>query len=235
LIRDAAGQVRLESNIRGIPSSLISIVDKVWSSFMTYRIIKPGRLEILLRQSHIQICMNNLYRILESTEDYAVGVHVQESCYFISYRDLFFVDIDHKSRLQIIFQYVRYHPEATFRIVKTNKGYHAFLTSYPIPYEECMPLSQRLCADHCHLLSVRHRGYSVRVNKKFQRELPYREVSKAGTAPECPRLYNLYLKHLSLYKKNSEWLCPLYLKQTNIALDILEKEGPTGLKKLKLD
>jgi hypothetical protein len=224
------GEGNLESNITVVPSVISAITDKVWSSFIKYRVIRPGRLEILLVQSHQQICMNNLYRILEATEDYAVGIHVQESCYFISYRDLFFVDIDHRSRLQIIFQYVRYHPEATFRVVQTNKGFHAFLTSYPIPYSDCFPLSQRLCGDSCHLLSVLHRGYSVRVNKKRKDETPYREVIKIGKAEECPRLYNLYMKHLSLYTKNSEWNCPLYLQQGTAATDILEKEGPLGNK-----
>ena len=152
--------------------------DQIWSAFMKSRKIRLQHQDILLLQAHHQICMNNLYRIFEATEDYAIGVHVQESCYFISYRDLFFVDIDHRDRLKIVYQYVRYHPEATFRIVKTKKGYHAFLTSYPIPFEQCMPLSMRLCADHCHLLSVRLRGYSVRVNQKYKDDSPYIELAK---------------------------------------------------------
>ena len=201
------------------------VINPLWSSFLKYRVIRENKLDILLLQSLHQIGMNNLYRILEATEDYAVGVHVQESCYFISYRDLFYIDIDHKNRLQIIYQYVRYHPEATFRIVKTKKGYHAFLTSYPIPYTECMPLSLRLCADPCHLIGVYHRGYSVRVNQKKIKEEPYRELYKVGKAPECPRLYSLYCKHLELYKENCVKHCKLYMYQTNTSLAILEKEG----------
>ncbi len=203
----------------------IKFSEKVWNSFLKYRVIKINRLNTLLMHSHYQICMNNLYRILHSTEDYAIGIHVQESCYFISYRDLFYVDIDHKNRLKIIFQYVRYHPEATFRIVKTNKGYHAFLTSYPIPYDQCMDLSLRLCADHCHLLSVRHRGYSVRINQKIITENPYKEILKVGRALECPRLYALYLKHLELYEKNCADKCTIYLYQNTTAINMLEKDG----------
>ncbi len=177
------------------------------------------------------MCMNNLYRILDATEDYAVGIHVQESCYFISYKDLFFTDIDHKSRLQIIYQYVRYHPKATFRIVETNKGYHAFLTSYPIPHKEGIPLSLWLCTDHCHLLGVYYRGYSVRVNQKFKKEPPYKEIAKVGKAPEDPRLYMLYLKHLELYNLNRENKTTLYMYQSHTSKKIVEREGLMGTQK----
>jgi hypothetical protein len=208
-----------------IRPEIISITHKVWSEFLRARKIKMQYLDILLFHAQHQMCMNNLYRIFEATEDYAIGVHVQESCYFISYRDLFFADIDHKNRLQIIYQYVRYHPEATFRIVETNKGYHAFLTSYPLHHNEGIPLSIRLCTEHCHLLSVYHRGYSVRVNQKYKKETPYKEIRKVGKAPEDPRLYSLYLKHLELYNWNVEHKTTLYMYQNNTAQKIVDDEG----------
>ena len=196
-----------------------------WTQFLKYRVLRPMEAPVILIGAQHHMGMNNLYRIFEATPDYAIGVHVQESCYFISYRDLLFIDYDHKNRLQILHQYVRYHPEATFRVVRTNKGYHAFLTSYPVPYQNCLDLSLRLCTDPCHLLSVYHRGYSVRVNQKFKKEKPYKEIRKIGKAEEDPRLYQLYLKYLELNKENCERKKEVYLYQSQTSRKIVEDEG----------
>jgi hypothetical protein len=197
------------------------VISPKWSKFIKYRVYHNGRglLDDALR------CMsyNNLYRIFEETPDYATGVHLQESCYFISYRDLFFVDIDHKSRLQLIYQYCRYHPDATFRVTRTNKGYHAFLTSKAVNHEECIDLYQRLGGDPLHMVSAFHRGYSVRLNPKVRDEQAYCEVRRIGTGTEDIRLYELYLLHLDLNKKHQK--CEFYLYQQTTSRDIMSNEG----------
>lgn len=175
----------------------------------------------ILLWSHYTICFNNLYRILESTEDYAYVVHTQENCYAISYRDLFVVDYDCPQRIQILHRYVRNNPWCTFRLVRTTKGYHAFLTSRPIHHRLGIELLHLLRSDPLHMLSSFHRGYGVRVNQKSIDERPYRETQVMGTAPEDPRLVALYQLHLQYYERN-RGTCPIYM----VAQTSTNKERP---------
>ena len=174
----------------------------------------------ILLWSHYTICYNNLYRIIKSSIDYAYGVHVQENCYFISYRDLLVVDYDHPRRIQILHRYVKNNPWCTFRLVRTTKGYHAFLTSKPIHHRQGLDLLLRLRSDPLHMLSSFHRGYGVRVNRKDPKERPYRETQIMGHAPEDPRLVELYRLHLELYQQAKDY--PIYNVQQKVtASDLL--------------
>jgi hypothetical protein len=197
---------------------------RVWQKFLRHRVIRLTTLPYLLVSVQHSMGMNNLYRILEAHHDYAIGIHVQEQCYFISYRDLLFIDYDHSSRLQILYGYTRKH-NCTFRIVQTNKGYHAFLTSHPVQHQYCLQLLMRLCTDPCHAIGVFHRGYSVRVNQKYSGEKPYREIRKVGKAEEDPRLVELYQLHLQLYNENCKKKTRVHRYQSKTARKIVEEEG----------
>lgn len=170
--------------------------------FMKYRTIRPLQFPIIMREVRKTMGYNNLYRILESTSDYAIGIHLSEALHFIVYRDLFYVDYDHPSRLQIIYAYTRYHPNVVFRIVQTPKGYHVFLTSHRVNYRRSLELLTRLCSDPCQIITTYYRGYSVRINQKTPDERPYRELRKVGKGVELPELVELYKRHLELYNLN---------------------------------
>jgi hypothetical protein len=204
-------------------TQLGTIIKKIWDKFLKHRVIKDNTLVALQLCSQHNVCLSNLYRILEASDDYAIGVHIQDSCHFIAYKDLLLVDYDHKNRLKILKTYVRFHPEATFRVVSTTKGHHAFLTSYPVHYSRGTQLLRRLCSDPCHLLGAFHRGYSVRINRKHQSETPYKEVCKIGIAQEDPRLLMLYLKHLDLYRLNDK--TETYMCQRITARNIVKYDG----------
>jgi hypothetical protein len=196
---------------------------RVWSQFVRTRVLHDELIAPLLIELRRQMAYNNLYHILSATDDYAIGLHVQENLYFMVYRDLLFVDYDVPQRLQIVYQYVRYHPEATFRIVRSNHGYHCFLTSYPVPHKTGMPLLRRLCSDPFHLIAVPYRGYSVRISKKTKNEKPYREIGKIGKAEEDPRLLALYRLHLTAYTKYSTKT--LHMSSRKNALSIYKSDG----------
>lgn len=181
--------------------SFDSMLQHYWSTFIKYRNIKESQIPYLLLMCQHNMGFNNLYRIFEASPDYAIGVHLQQNVHFISYYDLLMVDYD-SPRLAIVYRYCKSHPEATFRIVQSNKGYHCFLTSYPVPHQYCILMLLELRADPCHLVGAYHRGYSVRINKKYKKEKPYREICRYGKAPEDPRLVALYQKHLDLYHDN---------------------------------
>lgn len=202
-------------------------VATVWRKFMKNKIITDQNILMLLFGVQYQMGYNNLYRILESTMDYAIGIHVQHNTYFISYKDLLFIDYDYKNRLGIIARYVRIHPEYTFRVTTSTKGYHVFLTSHRQPHNnmKSIQLLRDLRSDPAHILGVYHRGYSVRINQKLDSEPPYKEYAKYGTAEEIPELVDLYQKHLQLYKHHCSVRTPICNYQLITANKILKEEG----------
>lgn len=202
-------------------------ISAVWRRFMKYKIITDHNLLMLLLGVQYQMGYDNLYRILESTKEYAVGIHVQHNTYFISYKDLLFIDYDYKNRLGIIARYVRAHPEYTFRVTTSTKGYHVFLTSHRQPHNDMrsIQLLRDLRSDPAHILGVYHRGYSVRVNQKSHTEPQYREYAKYGNAKEIPELVDLYLEHLKLYKHHCLAKTPICNYQLITAKKIFKEEG----------
>lgn len=206
-------------------------LDKLWSRFIRYKCYKRYELIPLLACAQKQMAYGNLYRIFEATEDYAIGVHLQHNVHFISYRDLLYIDYDHPARLSIIARFARKHPETKFRVVRTTKGYHVFLTSHPMPHNNPRTLFMLydLRTDPAHLLGVYHRGYSSRINQKSRSEKPYREVCTYGKGDECPRLLALYKKHLELYQKCVEDKTPICQYQKKRSMEIYRMEGPLAI------
>lgn len=203
-----------------------NIIDRKWEQFLKHKVIHGKYLPAYFIKIHTSIGYCNLYRILEMTEDYAIGVHTQESLHFIVYRDLLMVDYDDPSKLRIIYNYCRYHRTAKFRCVKTPKGYHVFLTSSRVNHQstEALNLLMRLCSDPCHLLGVPYRGYSVRVNQKHRNEVPYIEMATIGYGQEDPELVSLYQKHLDLYRQNvNNKNIPLFNIQQTVCKEQYEK------------
>jgi len=203
LIRDLSDRWIIKPNVGFDPEFQIPGTDSLWSKFIKYHTIRAGELEPLLVAVQRQMGFGNLYRIFQSDQDYAVGVHVQHNVHFISYRDLLYIDYDCPRRLAIVARWSRNNPEYKFRVVSTTKGYHVFLTSHAMSHTDIKSaeLLQTLCADPAHILGVAHRGFSVRINQKKIDEKPYREVCQYGKGIECPRLVKLYRMHLDLYHK----------------------------------
>jgi len=193
----------IQPNIGFDPKFQMPNSDQIWSKFIKYHTIRTGELESLVVSVQRQMGYGNLYRIFQSNQDYAIGVHVQHNVHFIAYRDLLYIDYDCPRRLAIVARWTRHHPEYKFRVVHTTKGYHVFLTSHAMKHTDISSseLLQTLCADPAHILGVCHRGYSVRINQKKIDEKPYREIYQYGKGVECPRLVKLYQMHLDLYHK----------------------------------
>jgi len=146
--------------------------------------------------------MRNLYRILESTDDYAIGVHVQESLRFISFKNFLVVDYDTPARLKILFEFCRYNKDYLFRYVKTRKGYHVFLMNKRIEHDslEAYDLLQRLGTDNMYMMGVLVHGFSIRLNQKDDDEKDnYIEKGIVGSGQEDPELFRLYKYYLELF------------------------------------
>lgn len=206
-IEQTAGLVFTNNNLQKIApanDAVYNLVSPFWTQFIRTRVLHHDRLVYLLMAMHRNMCYSNLYRIIKDHKDYAYVIHLQQNCHSLVYRDLFMIDYDNSARLSILARYVRKNQDATFRVVKTNKGFHAFLTSYPIHYRKSLKLSELLRSDPCHILGTLYRGYSVRINQKRISEKPYLEYHKYGSAQEDPRLVTLYNMHIDLHRQNCE-------------------------------
>lgn len=142
------------------------------------------------------------YKITESTNDYALGFDLGQSLYFISFRDLLAIDYDEQSKLKIVYEFCRYHPEYLFKIVKTNRGFHCFLLSHEMHHQspEAIKMMLRLRSDPFHILGAINRGYSIRLNHKHNETQAYEEIATCGHGRCIPHLQNLYQYHLQLYR-----------------------------------
>lgn len=202
-------------------------LDQLWSKFIKYKTYKSYELVPLSICAQKQMGYNNLYRIFKAEQDYAIGVHLQHNVHFIAYRDLLYLDYDCPQRIQIVARFVKKHPEYKFRIVKSTKGYHAFLTSHAMMYNDMNSLNllMDLRSDPAHILGVCHRGYSVRINQKCRKEKPYKEVCTYGKGDECPRLLKLYYKHIELYNQYVKDKTPICQYQKKRSYEIMKKEG----------
>lgn len=195
--------------------------EQLYNKFLKYKVLK--NIDYLILNILKSMSYNNLYRIIESNNEYAYGCHVQESLFFIVYKNLLVVDYDNPSRLKIISEFCRYHPEYKFRIVKTRAGYHCFLTSHKINYKDSYELLSRLCSDPMHILSSIIRGYSIRVNQKHRYEQPYKEICTYGKGTEIIELVDLYKLHLNKYKEFVDGNLQLYRVHLTITKDMLGK------------
>ncbi len=197
--------------------------DIEYEKFLKHRVLNEPKLDNLILNVLKSMSYNNLYRIIDSNDEYAYGCHVQESLYFIVYKNLLVVDYDNPSRLKILSAFCRYHPEYKFRIVRTNAGYHCFLTSHRINHKHSYNLLSRLCSDPMHIISSIVRGYSVRVNQKHRYEKPYKECHSYGKGEEIPELVQLYQIHLDKYKEYSCNNLQLYRVHNIVTKDMLSK------------
>ena len=125
------------------------------------------------------------------------------------------------THLEVLKSYQKEHPEETFRVVSTHRGYHVFLTSHAVEHrsQEALDLMRTLQSDHPYILSCYHRGFSVRLNRKDEHETPYCEVMIVGTSPENSRLVSLYQMHLQLYMQCPQ--CEHHLCMKHSAIQFL--------------
>ena len=200
-------------------------LDYAWVQFRLNPVITDDNLDVLIRAARRLKQYQNMYRILEATDDYVIGVHTEEALHFISYRNLLMIDYDHPEDLTKVQIYQQQHPEKIFRVVSTHRGYHVFLTSHPIDHAspEAMAMMRELGSDHPYILSCRLRGYSVRLNPKYDDEKPYQEVAILGNHKENSHLVTLYQKHLQLYFEKRD--CEHYLCMKNAAIQYLLEMG----------
>jgi hypothetical protein len=194
--------------------------NELWDKIILTHTIEENKFNVFTNMIKNKFKMTNLYRIIEDENDYVVGVHIQESLYFISYKDLLVIDYDEFERIDILKEFCKNNPEYKFRVVKTNKGYHCFLTSKPMLHNdmESIKLQRILETDHLHMCGTFIRGYSVRLNRKKYTD-KYIEMESIGNGIEIPKLVQLYKYHLELWEKYTD--VPLYNSPKFIPIEMV--------------
>ena len=100
-----------------------------------------------------------------------------------------------------------------------------FLTSHRIEHHnpDALNLLIRLGSDNFHAITVKYRGYSVRVNQKHRYEKPYKEMAVTyGKGIEDPELYSLYKIHLDKYTELCKNREQLYRIQKTVTTDMIK-------------
>lgn len=161
-----------------------------------------------------------------SNSEYSVGVDLTQNYYFQVFRRFFYVDLDDKSRLKIVYEFARYHPTYLFWVLPTNKGYHGFLMSQYLDHgdPQSSELLSRLGCDNLFRYNCRRKGYSLRLNRKTESEkIPtWRDIQIIGQGIALPPLVKLFQLHLSLLAKYSTY--PLILAPKSNASEILNAQ-----------
>ena len=146
---------------------------------------------------------SSFYWIIKSNSQYAIGVDNPVNFHFIVFKQFLMVDYDHQSRIKILYEFCRLNPKYKFRVCQTRKGWHAFLTSHKMPYNdsESINLLKRLGCDPLYIQSVAKKGYSVRLNRKTDNEKIHTDFKIVGTGVEIDQLVKYYELIQTLIKR----------------------------------
>lgn len=198
VVRDARYQTFTLDNVTKITEDDYHVK---LSSLIKYRNIKKD-LETYRNIWNWAIRKRNYYHVIQSTDDWVIGVDLVNSIYFIGFSKLLVLDYDDKSKLGILAHFCRNHPEYTFRVATSLSGYHCFCTSHYHHYDsaESYWLLDRLRTDPLHILCNMERGYYVRINRKMENEKPKKSF-KIGKGKEKDDLVHLFDTYLELSKQ----------------------------------
>jgi hypothetical protein len=165
-----------------------------------------GQHDLRLKRIGQRFIRKSQHFILDSGPDHLVVYKAGDNIYTIVYRDLLVIDYDRRDLIRLAHEYVRYHPECTFRAVRTFQGHHLFLTSRAVEHgtTESFWIQNRLRSDRLYNAISQTSGYFVRLNPKCDRDIEqdtYREERIIGSAPESDRLLELYRLHFQLSER----------------------------------
>jgi hypothetical protein len=120
---------------------------------------------------------NNKFKVLEYSDTYEYGIQkatCNKKMYYIKFYDMLVLDIDtdtdtdYNELKDYLLQYKRFK----FRVYKTFKGYHVFITNMLFNYsrEVSVEVAKALGSDLYYLLYTKYNGYTVRLSPKIGRK-----------------------------------------------------------------
>lgn len=112
---------------------------------------------------------------IEVTEGYEIGYQYSnygkdQKLYYIKFFDMMMLDYDGETNtLEYIKTLIKKY-DYSYRIYKTYNGYHIFITSEYLRYNNYQFLMRKFCCDEYYCKFTFKYGYKVRLNPKIDRE-----------------------------------------------------------------
>ena len=125
---------------------------------------------IKLLSKSLKETMKKPQSIEVDSEDFYIGMDTYTSTIYICFSHLLMVDIDEKlpNLDEMLMDYTTLHPNTTFDVYETKKGFHIFDVSRRHDYtsDESLQMMLDLQCDFFYSIYSHIRGWSVRLNKK---------------------------------------------------------------------
>jgi hypothetical protein len=146
--------------------------------------------------------------LIKTRRDYYIARDSITNTIYICFKHLLTIDIDNPIDQSVVIEHFSKIPE-TFRIYRTNRGFHVYCTSKEFDYRSISSVDMmfnNLCDPYYCVYSY-IRGYCTRLNNKFNDfgKTLYQYVGKTGNKGENDRLVkltNLMLQLSDRYKKD---------------------------------
>jgi hypothetical protein len=155
--------------------------------------------------------MKREQRLIETNDKWYVAEDISTGTKYICFKDLLMIDIDNKSAEFIddkfIIEYFGNMKTDAFIIYKTRAGYHVFCVSREFEYrnKETIKFMLENFADYYYTIYSYIRGFSVRLNRKFNENLELDMYTYLGTYGEKSLIRNdlveLVNKHVEFTDK----------------------------------
>jgi hypothetical protein len=114
----------------------------------------------------------NNVKILAYTNQFEYGIQESKSClnkqmYYIRFYDMLILDYDNINYEQLIDILSKYSDNYLFRIYKTYKGFHVFVISHIITYNNCIEEAKLFESDLMYIIYSKYNGFNIRLTPKI--------------------------------------------------------------------
>ena len=152
----------------------------------------------------------NRVTVLEHTYQYEYGIQESKACpnnkmVYIRFYDMLVLDYDNITLDQV--KNLLGKTEYLFRIYKTYKGFHVFLISHIIPYNNPMSISisKILQSDLMYVIYSKFNGYNVRLTPKinYDETITHEFVCDYCVGPDPVPIYEEFINILKIFDEKN--------------------------------
>lgn len=132
-------------------------------------------------------CLQKVHKIkdyvIKYTPDYEYGYQILNdyNLYYLKFYDLLMIDYDNKNLEELHKLLDKY--DFAYKIYETRNGYHIYITSHKIPYNDKLStkIMLSLNCDKRYIIFSKFNGYNIRVSKKnYEDSFYYKFVEDYG-------------------------------------------------------
>ena len=216
LLVDLRSNIKLNNNQLGVIQKYFKNINEINDYIQKYsqkygkKIIKKYNdlklidYELLINDNpdiNFDKCINKIPKIkeyvIEYTNNYEYGYQINNKfkdskMYYIKFYDMLMIDYDSKDLESLYPKLDKY--DFLYRIYETNNGYHIYIISHKISYNNNLfiEISLELNSDKRYIIFSRYNGYITRLSPKENEEIFYHKfIKNYGTGNPNNDLNNL--------------------------------------------